>query len=321
MSRVFDPTEIERELKDLEHQLSPSATRTTLYNLIVFTREHYRQRTDMLLSYLLGKRSIRLIYITGTDEEETTVGVSARCYPDRQNMGVCFQEIIIANGRDDAGIAPGTWQPLLIRDLPVYILWIDSLRMNLDSLPYFIERADKFVYDSAFLARAGEDPVSTADIVLSEIQSDELPVADITWKKLTGLRKATARLFDLIPHKHGKPRGLYPVRNIQITGGDNARAVLYAAWLKARLGINIPYTHKNPDEDSTEITFDLDNDRSYRISERSGGCSETDGSDIEPATEPCMEEEEGRLLMEELDSVRTDPVFRETLSVIQGSVC
>jgi glucose-6-phosphate dehydrogenase assembly protein OpcA len=316
MSRVFDPDEIERELRDLEHQLSPAATRTTLYNLLVFTSENNRQKTDKLLAYLLGKRSIRLIQILKSDSAETSVKVSARCYPDRQNMGVCFQEIVITNGQDNAGLAPGTWQPLILRDLPLYILWMDSLKENLSSLPFFIERADKFVYNSEFMMEIGEAPDETAGAILEYIYKGELICADIVWKNLLNLRKTTARLFDHIPPTGGQPDGLYPLAKLIVTGGHRASIILYSAWLSSRLKRPVQFEHREPENPNITIDFKMDNEKVYQITRNTGGCGELSGPDINSLVQPCREEEGGSLLLQELDSVRTDTVFLEALHTL-----
>ena len=46
--------------------------------------------------------------------------MSGRCFPDKRNRGVCFEEVRIESGDDGLGADPGAWAPLLIRDLPVF---------------------------------------------------------------------------------------------------------------------------------------------------------------------------------------------------------
>ncbi len=113
MTALFDPEKIERDLRLLEREYSLTETRTVLFNLVIFTdQEDISHIEEALLRPLLGKRAVRIIRISLGHSGETTVSVSARCAPDQEDRGVCFQEILIENGSDECGGGTGDPGPL-----------------------------------------------------------------------------------------------------------------------------------------------------------------------------------------------------------------
>ncbi len=106
------------------------------------------------VDYLLGKRPARIVHIQSGYDGLTEAHVSARCYPDRRNQGVCFQEVHILNASDDRGMDPGSWGSLLIRDLPVFGLITDLARPVGEQIAALADSADKLIFDSAEMDQA-----------------------------------------------------------------------------------------------------------------------------------------------------------------------
>ncbi|HVP17877.1 MAG TPA: glucose-6-phosphate dehydrogenase assembly protein OpcA, partial [Spirochaetia bacterium] len=159
VSGVLDPRSIEREIARIrERESNPysSGVKTNLFTLVIFRRPGGRSGGDPLdsaLQYMLGRRPARIITIDRVESAKTDVMVSGRCFPDRRNRGVCFEEVRIESGNDGLGEDPGAWAPLLIRDLPVFAWWPDSLAGSNDSWQRTILSAaslvDKLIVDSA----------------------------------------------------------------------------------------------------------------------------------------------------------------------------
>lgn len=233
MKAVFDPARIERELHILERSHSPAETRTSLFNLVVITTGGEAGETEeKLLGHLLGKRAARVIHITLDTPGPTEVSVNARCMPDRENKGVCFQEILISAGIDGAGTAPGSWSAFLIRDIPVYVLWRTGFAHR-DALRFAREQADKFIIDGGSPAR--RDGAAFDDYLMSvriELLGQGIPTADLAWERLQPLRGFTARAFD-----NPAPLAALPdIREVILGGADEAALRLYALWFASRLG-------------------------------------------------------------------------------------
>jgi hypothetical protein len=237
MKAIFDPDKIERELSLLERELSLTETRTVLFNLVIFTHRGEEEKVEeQLLAPLLGKRAARIIQITLGCPGETSVSVSARCAPDRENKGVCFQEILIEDGQDGAGTAPGSWSAFLIRDIPVYVVWRTDLRTPGNQpgpLAFAREQADKFFLDGEYLLKNCHLSLEEfREGVLREFIQHSVQVTDFSWERMRPLRIFTAQVFDqpnlmdMIPH----------IESLTVEGPSELSRWLYASWFITVLG-------------------------------------------------------------------------------------
>ena len=115
MSVALDPRIIEGEIARIrEKESNPysSGTRTNIFTLIVFRSKGAPEpgnpdHVETALQYLLGKRPARIITIRRARSPRTEAWVSGRCFPDRRNKGVCFEEVRIESGDDGVGADPG----------------------------------------------------------------------------------------------------------------------------------------------------------------------------------------------------------------------
>jgi len=270
------------------------------------------------------------------------MSVTARCFPDRQNRGVCFQEINIENGTDNAGAAPGTWTPLLLRDIPVYILWYNRLEENRNYIRLIRDQADKFIVDSRWNEAIGEAPESVCAVLAEELLSEGQLVSDLAWKRGLSLRRITASLFDddeAVDH-------LYEIAAVEIESECENEAHLYGLWLSSRLDwqwLGRKRTLKQTgrsvwhavdrSERPVEVRFDrcdfgvleaADRTTSVRFLLREGdpitvagtpgGCVDTvvPGRDVD--RQLLLSPRAGELLMDEVDNMRSDRLYIEALS-------
>ncbi|HUI72244.1 MAG TPA: glucose-6-phosphate dehydrogenase assembly protein OpcA, partial [Spirochaetia bacterium] len=244
MSTILDPRSIEREIARIrERESNPysSGVKTNLFTLVIFRKANEPGTGDPIssaLQYMLGRRPARIITIGQGDSAETDVIVSGRCFPDRRNRGVCFEEVAIENGADGRGQDPGAWAPLLIRDLPVFAWWPDGLSGSGDSWQAPILAAasliDKLIVDSGNTpddsAAAGEALRSM--LALREKAGGSFFLSDFAWRRSRVLRELTARAFD---QPENRPR-LAEIRSVSLDGGTRADGLLFFSWLSVRLG-------------------------------------------------------------------------------------
>ena len=136
---------------------------------------------------------------------------SGRCFPDRRNRGVCFEEVRIESGADGLGKDPGAWAPLLIRDLPVFAWWPDSLNGSDDSWQAPILDAssliDKLIVDSGSAPDHERAVFATARslLALKEKAGGAFFTSDFAWRRSRVLRELTARAFDQPETRPGSP--------------------------------------------------------------------------------------------------------------------
>jgi hypothetical protein len=318
MNGALDPRAIEEEISRIrERESNPysSGTKTNIFTLLIFRsvdpqKPGASDHVDPVLQFLLGKRPARIITLQRSKAAQTEVMVSGRCFPDRRNRGVCFEEVRIDSGDDGVGADPGAWAPLVIRDLPVFAWMPDGL--NEESAlwtPALRESAgliDKLLVDSS---RSSGDQASVMGILqgLRDITSDAFLVSDFSWRRSRVLREQTARAFD-----SAEARALLPaIRSVQLYGGSRMEAWLFFQWLGSRLGHEISSDHawEGPLSEGFKVTFTIDGAPKVEIGCTRGGClsrGEEKGAYRFPT--------DGEILMDEVDTLARDAVFGEVLS-------
>ena len=317
MSAVLDPRAIEEEIARIrEKESNPysSGTKTNIFTLLVFRSNApgpgQADHAETALQFLLGKRPARIITIRRASAPHTEAWVSGRCFPDRRNRGVCFEEVHIESGDDGMGADPGAWSPLVIRDLPVFAWMPDGLREeSAEWTPALSGSAgliDKLLVDSS-RGDAPEIESLRALQGLRDAAADGFLVSDFAWRRGKVLREQSARAFD--------PAEMRPllssVKAVRLYGGSRMEAWLYFQWLGTRLGRDIPAEHawEGPLAEGFRLTFTIDGSAAVDIGCTKGGClsrGEEKGGYRFPA--------DGEILLEEVDTLSRDAVFSQVLA-------
>jgi hypothetical protein len=318
VSTALDPKEIEEEIARIrEKESNPysSGTKTNIFTLIIFRSEDAGQigspdHVETALQFLLGKRPARLITIRRAHTPNSEAWVSGRCFPDRRNKGVCFEEVQIESGDDGVGSDPGAWAPLVIRDLPVFAWLPDRLpstvRQWAPALGASAGLIDKILVDSS---RRSDQERSSFDALLElrEASAGEVLISDFAWRRGRVLREQSARAFD--------PAEMRPllarVDAVRLYGGSQMEAQLYFQWLGVRLGRSVKVDHawEGPLTEGFRLTFTIEGSPAVDIGCTRGGClsrGEEKGAYRFPA--------DGEILLEEVDTLSQDNVFNEVLS-------
>jgi hypothetical protein len=322
VSSALDPRAIEEEIARIrEKESNPysSGTKTNIFTLVVFRVEGVPEpgapdHVETALQFLLGKRPARIITIRRSLSPRTEAWVSGRCFPDRRNKGVCFEEVRIDSGDDGVGADPGAWAPLVIRDLPVFAWMPDSLQESAAQwTPAFRGSAgliDKVMVDSSRSAAgsaAGGAPALSALQDLRDSTPDGFLVSDFSWRRGKVLREQTARAFDPVEMRHLLPS----VRAVRLYGGSRQEADLYFEWLDSRLGRAMKAEHawEGPLGEGFRLTFTVDGAPPVDIGCTRGGCLSV-GDEKSAYRLPT----DGEILLEEVDTLSRDTVFGEILS-------
>jgi len=327
---TVDVVAVEKELARIQRELTNSEVRTSLFNLVVFSRNAAETMASEALNYLLGKRAARVIHIVSDPaadgEVESRLDVSARCYVDSERKSVCFQEIVITNGSDGAGGSPGSWVPLLVRDIPTIILWLDTLHDRRKLLDHAQEQAEKVLVDTEQSISLGD----TRDGVLAEVYRlavrDGIPVTDFAFKRLRPLQTLVASAFD---DPRRTPQ-LAEVNAVRVAGTTQLGGHLFALWMAERLGWKRqgdtfmdrqgrPVTVTISDETnecSMEVTVTMNSGESVRVATQTAGCADVDLPDGAQSHPVVTVPANGELLLEEVDSIGGDPLYRSALALL-----
>lgn len=228
MNKLPTPAEIERQLRRIQSEVSPNEARTSLFNLVVYSLPQQAAVVEAGINGLLGKRPARVIRIVDA-QPETRIDVSARCVEDWEGREVCIQEITISSGPDGSGQSPGTWIPLLIKEIPVHVWWLLPLGERADHLVSLLEdKSDRLLLDSRYDAEF----VAFYRDFLKGGGPNRLPLDDVAWLNLHPVLKLTAQLFNPLDNR---PL-LSQISTVVLEGGSPSEAFFFFAWLRSKLG-------------------------------------------------------------------------------------
>lgn len=332
-----DPVAIEREIQKQISMVSATAARASLFTLVIFKEAFTPGPADSALNFLLGKRPGRIILVESGFEGDSRAHVSARCDPRLKNIEVCFQEIHIHNGQDDIGRDPAFWGPLIIRELPAYIWWLESFLPFPELLRQAEELADRFFIDGVFQEALGISPPRLyRELAARWEYGSNTPYSDFAWAGTYPLRKAAARLFE--PETERK--NLHLIEAVHLENGSRAEGFLFFLWLASRLGweargreenrisardsqrreVNFTHTPGAPLNQGYVMEFHLRDGRRYMIECGQNGllCLSRPETQSQPLR--FQMPTTGEILLQELDSPHPDPLFFEALQAARQSL-
>lgn len=325
-----DPVAIEQEIQKQISAVSATAARASLFTLVIFKQAFAPGPADTALNFLLGKRPGRIILVESGFEGASSAQVSARCDPRLKNIEVCFQEIHIRNGADDIGRDPAFWGPLIIRELPAFVWWLEPILPFPELLRQADEVTDRFLIDGSFQEGFKIPPGRLyRELTARWEYGTSTAYADFAWSTTLPLRKASARLFE----PEGERENLYLIEKIRLEAGGRAEALLFFFWLASRLGWKVAGRSGNTlqakDRDRHEVSFDhspgkgLDRGYHLEFQLRSGkqyvlSCGEnglTCMTRPEAQSQPLRFEvpTAGEILLRELDAPQPDLLFYQAL--------
>ncbi len=226
-------SELERELVSRLRESASGNARAMAATVVVAGTAADADSGDALVDRLMGLRPARIIHLrTCADVSEGfRAWSSARCAMDRQNRGVCFEDIYIESA-SAAAADPRAWGPFVMRELPALLVWRFPAESLADAGGDQAERADLVVIDgSADPSCAAAGPVQYARL-LEETRRSAPALADLAWARTESLRTATARLFD----PPGDSAILESASAIEVTGPDPWGCALHAGWVASALG-------------------------------------------------------------------------------------
>jgi hypothetical protein len=342
------PAEIEREIQRQIAAASASRTKASLFNLVIFRRAFSLDPSAEALDYLLGRRPARLILVESGVDSPSEAFVSARCHPEPTSLELCFQEIRIQDGPDGVGRDPGFWSPLLIRDIPVILWWLEGMDRLPELLPGLAPVTDRLTGYGTFAEGRGEDPFGVLGRLAVEVSEAGIPCSDFSWRRIQPLRLNTARLFD----PPGSRELLGEIRSVRLRGGARVEFLLYLFGIAARLGwaprlrrrgtragageealgmtdasgSEVQVTHESPGplEAGVGVRIEVADGRGLEFECRGGersrpGCGQLSGPDGRKEFVSFSIPTAGEILLREVDSHAPDPIFRDVLALFAAA--
>src|SRR5687767_13594212 len=244
--------DIWREEQEGDEGSERAVTRAALWNVVAHT---WNSDEQARASSVLGRASAsvpqRTIVIRADPrgEGEMASWISANCHLiGGGGQQVCSEEVSIIASGDRMQHVPPLVASLLLPDMPVAVWWIGDLpRDHHQYVETLLEPADRLIVDSSHF-----DSADDFDLVCRIGEETTTAPADLSWARIEEWRGATAMIFDP-PSMRARLRGVARLRVISGGGtslGARSEAVLYVAWMRAQLGLEVPFEFARDGDDS-----------------------------------------------------------------------
>lgn len=270
-------------------------------------------RAEALVDTLMGRRPARILHLrtrTGA-AEPFSAWASARCSLDRQNRGVCFEDVYIESA-DDGAVDPRSWGAFVLRELPALLLWFIPLGACPDCLGDWEDKIDLVVFDGSADPSSASDPRAFARSVRAAFAGAPA-LGDFAWERLERVRTAVARLFDP-PAALG---GAREIASVSVSAADPWSRALLAGWISSRK-LPADAAVREAEGESAAVRFSF-RDGSTASAEIPNGRDAVlryaDGAVLELPFPP---PEDGAVLASLIDAPLEDPLYAETLRFLAG---
>ncbi len=221
-------SELEQELHERLTEHGGANARAMSATMIALSSKAHADEIDHWMESLMGRRPVRLLHLRGYSKDGLHSWSSARCALDRQERGICFEDVYIETP-DDGAFQGRVWGPLVLRELPAILLWTLGPEA-LTSCEYdCAERVDLTIINGSWdLQHYKRGLTSYREAVYSALQAS-LPLVDLSWEQLVPLRYAMSRLFDP-PYT----KDLEELRKVSIHSADPWAIHLLKGWIQDR---------------------------------------------------------------------------------------
>ncbi len=230
MTRLKDPSLIEKELDD-QFEAKGLKNRAALFTLIVYTTTDDRAKyIFQLLSKLVEKFPCRIIFIHEEEKykDPITFDVRSDFHPE---IPCDLIEILI--GPKDREKTPFIILPLLLPDIPTFLLWGSDPSIPNEILTKLSEHADRIIFDSICVH-------NLAQFASRMLEMHSPKLRDVNWAALSGWRKALITTID----NPDEIKAISKAKIITITYNSHSspglphpeiQARYLNAWLQAKL--------------------------------------------------------------------------------------
>jgi glucose-6-phosphate dehydrogenase assembly protein OpcA len=287
---------VDSELARLRGGPHGASVRATTLNLMVYAPDPDSvSQAERALNRIGGGRPLRALVLT-PGKGKATARVSSSCWLGSTGQEVCSEQVVI---EADPAALPSSAVPVLVPDLPVFLLWlgpVEDVRALLEELS---ELATRLIVDS------DQCGIGCAESVRGLTPS----LTDLAWTRLAPWREALAALGD----SPGGLRAYQRAHMLEVRGPANEAALL-AGWLRSRLGRQIGLDHSGRTRHLERVA--VAGRAAWLSVERTGrtGVGRAVGPDGLEHPVVLPRREWAWLVAAELDRLGSDPVFEAALA-------
>ncbi len=254
------PAQVQSELSRLWETLeTKNTTRASLFNLIFFTEKNHRTSYFRKVAEKAIQRfPSRVIFIT-TDRQAKDSSLKTEVSILTSSKGECDVACdyiqIEAEGDADQKI-PFLVLPLLLPDLPVYLIWAEDPKKNDPLCNELAHLAERLIFDSEIT----ENFAHFAKSVLDNQAAIQCAVADLNWARIEDLRD----LFSMVFYSPDKLEKIQRTQTIDILYNaeetpffchTKIQSIYLQSWLACQLG----WTLKQMKMENNSLIFSYEN--------------------------------------------------------------
>lgn len=221
---------------ELKQSISSGIPKACLFNLILFSKDPQRTTYFQDVVRLIGTQfPCRVIFIQEVKASSLKVSVSVETREEAP--GLICEQIFLEAGHQELARIPFIILPLIVPDLPIYLLWGQDPLTEKVILPTLQPYASRLIFDSE-----GSDNLQLfAQNMLKLLKNHPTQITDMNWARMGGWRQVLAQTFDcqervdqLSSSKTIKI--IYNNRVTDLTLHPQRQALYLQAWLAVQLG-------------------------------------------------------------------------------------
>ena len=253
--------------------------RTSVLNLIICAPDiESARRASKILRELSSTHLARvtILILDSSEDKSNTISawVTLRCFSMFSDlMRHCFEQTTLLVSGTALRYIANVIQPLLKPDLPVYLWWMgDPPDQNDPTFAGLVTISDRIIVDSTSFFNPEQHIRTLASLFQASPHS---ALSDLNWGRITPWRQLIIQFFDVpeyrpyldgvnsIEIEHAVAPLATPMRTERGDVSPNpTRALLLAAWLKARLGWSLTADMPDNDRDTASGTYHWTMERS-----------------------------------------------------------
>lgn len=222
-------------------------TKACLFNLIIYTYDATRTSYfNEIVNVVKNQFPCRIIFVQGNPLGKHNDLSIKTIPPEKNSKGFSSEQIFIeASGQEFYQIY-FLFFPLLVPDLPIFLLWGQNPTTEYSLLPMLEPFSNRLIFD----AETTEDLQQFARDMLIRLNASSIQVADMNWAKIAGWREVFAQTFD----SPERMEQLVSSHLINIVYNDNRseqflhpniQALYFQAYLASRLGWQLLKVNQN----------------------------------------------------------------------------
>jgi glucose-6-phosphate dehydrogenase assembly protein OpcA len=241
-SQSIPIAKIESSLKQLwDGHGTENRMQACLFNLVVYAETPLRiARMRQVVQDALRYFPCRVLFIE-VDKEKEVAEITARVSIEsigEAAPGIACDQIVLTVPSQLVQRVPFILFPLLIPDLPIYLLWGKDPTEELVVLPQLIRNAHRLLFEAGIPKSL---TIFSATLLSFLKEYPGVEYVDLYWLAISGWRAIFYQVFDSPPHllqlEKTRRIELYYNEDHTIESQENEKQTLYfTAWLASRMG-------------------------------------------------------------------------------------